>query len=190
MRLSVFMLGLAALFASAARADDDCCWTPDARQIAAVEATIESLHPPRSLDQYARYYAGWVGPYGPIIRFGLVPAGGVYSAGIHAVNGQLPQFDSECIGIGYPRGGKPSLTCRQFGSWTPGAEDIAAMEAKIEQPGLPLGSLDRYARYYAGVLAGDNHRTIYHRDPDGWRIEDGYMPRRIIMGRLVSGQPG
>jgi hypothetical protein len=36
--------------------------------------------------------------------------------------------------------------------WTPSAADIAAVEAKIAGLTLPLGSLKRYSRYYAGVI--------------------------------------
>ena len=59
MRLSILLLGFAAVFSTAALGDDDCrCWTPDAADIAALEAKIESHPKPRRLDQYARYYAG------------------------------------------------------------------------------------------------------------------------------------
>jgi hypothetical protein len=47
-----------------------------------------------------------------------------------------------------------------FEGWTPGADEIAGMEAKMAERPMPLGSLDRYARYYAG--AGDGgRRTIW-----------------------------
>lgn len=35
--------------------------------------------------------------------------------------------------------------------WTPSAEDIVTAEATIAGRALPLGSLDRYVRYYAGA---------------------------------------
>jgi hypothetical protein len=41
MRLPLFLLGFAAVLATAARGDDDCrCWTPSAEDIAEVEAKI------------------------------------------------------------------------------------------------------------------------------------------------------
>jgi hypothetical protein len=45
--------------------------------------------------------------------------------------------------------------------WTPGAADIAALEAKIAEQALPLGSLDRYARYYSGVVGRSSGLDSY-----------------------------
>lgn len=53
--------------------------------------------------------------------------------------------------------------------WTPDPENIAAAEAKITSHLLPLGSLGRYVRYYAG--------TISHG-------------RRFIRGKLVPASSG
>jgi hypothetical protein len=41
------------------------------------------------------------------------------------------------------------------GCWTPNAQQIAAFEEKIATKAMPLGSLDRYARYYAGAVSRD-----------------------------------
>lgn len=44
--------------------------------------------------------------------------------------------------------------------WTPDAQQIASLEEKIATRPLPLGNLDRYARYYAGVIFGTSDRII------------------------------
>src|SRR5882672_7810765 len=44
--------------------------------------------------------------------------------------------------------------------WTPTADQIATVEAKIERQRMPLGKLDQYARYYAGVIGRRNDRRL------------------------------
>jgi hypothetical protein len=38
--------------------------------------------------------------------------------------------------------------------WSPSADQIGAFEAQIDGKSMPLGGLDRYARYYSGVFYG------------------------------------
>jgi hypothetical protein len=168
MRLSVFLLAFAALFSTAARGEDDCpCWTPSAADIAAVEAKIAGRSLPLgSLDRYARYYTGEIEPgirmiVGQPYSVGrirgilgkLVPAGGNESSGIHILEGSMPPLQGEgCITYSDPDGGSwLRLQCARSETWTPSAAEIAAMEAKMDEHRLPLGSLDRYARYYAAI---------------------------------------
>jgi hypothetical protein len=74
----------------------------------------------------------------------------------------MPPLQSEgCIVISDPEDKGPwlSFRCIRPDPWIPSAAEIAAMEAKMEKSRLPLGSLDRYARYYAafaknGVIFG------------------------------------
>ena len=68
--------------------------------------------------------------------------------------------------------------------WTPSAQQIAAVEAKIEGRSIPLGTLDRYARYYAGVIGGTGERRFIRGklvplgsgDMPGLHIVEGKMP--------------
>jgi hypothetical protein len=83
--------------------------------------------------------------------------------------------------------------------WTPGGADIAAVEAKIAGRRLPLDSLDRYARYYAG--ATDNGRRFIQgklvpiggNDTPGIHVVEGRMPLLQGEGCIThseSGGPG
>ncbi len=183
MRLPLFLLVFAAVVSTAALGEDDCrCWTPSADIIAAVEANIARRPLPRGLDQYARYYAGRValGRRGePFIQISLVPPGGDHLPGIHIVKGRMSLPQGECAGRANPEGGKSSLRCLHFGGWTPDPEEIAAMETKMEGHLMPLGSLDRYARYYVGVI--DSFDAISGG-------EDRTISERTIRGRLVSAE--
>jgi hypothetical protein len=192
MRVPFFLLGFTAVFSTVALGEDDCrCWTPDAADIAALEAKIESHPKPRGLDQYARYYAGMVGRSGVrFIRIHLVPSGRGHPAGSHVVAPAPQPSYSECSG--WEAGGELSLRCMRASleSWTPGADEIAAMEAKIAEQPMPLGSLDRYARYYAGVagkMRGGLDRYVQYNAGvatgkrnrvagDGGRSETGVPP--------------
>jgi hypothetical protein len=68
--------------------------------------------------------------------------------------------------------------------WTPSAQDIAALEARIKVSPTPLGSLDRYVRYYGGVIrSGDSRRVIQGKlvppsgnDIAGIQVVTGKMP--------------
>jgi hypothetical protein len=68
--------------------------------------------------------------------------------------------------------------------WTPSAEDIATVETKIAERPLPLGSLDRYARYYVGTIESDRRiRRIQGKlvpvsdnEPPGVHILEGSIP--------------
>jgi hypothetical protein len=44
--------------------------------------------------------------------------------------------------------------------WTPNAQQIASLEEKIASRPMPLGNLDRYARYYEGTIFGTSDRII------------------------------
>lgn len=83
--------------------------------------------------------------------------------------------------------------------WTPSAEDIVAAEATIAGHPLPLGSLDRYVRYYAGTT--DNGRRFIQgtlvpiggNDTPGIHVVEGRM--RPLQGEgcitySESGGPG
>jgi hypothetical protein len=77
--MRLYLLAFAAVFATAALGEDDCrCWTPDAEQLAAVEATLASRPLPLgSLVRYVRYYAGTFSSFNRrFIRGKLVPASG------------------------------------------------------------------------------------------------------------------
>lgn len=68
--------------------------------------------------------------------------------------------------------------------WTPSAQDIAALEARIKVQPTPLGGLDRYVRYYGGVIRSwDSRRGIQGKmvppganDIPGIQIVSGKMP--------------
>jgi hypothetical protein len=189
MRVPLFILGFAAVYSTAALGEDDCrCWTPGAADIAALEAKVESHSKPRGLDQYARYYAGMVGRNGmQFIRIHLVPAGRGHPAGSHVVAPAPQPTDSECSG--WEASGELSLRCESVSSenWTPGADEIGAMEAQIAEKPLPLGSLDRYARYYAGV---SGRRSLppflrYSLGPPLFLPNQSAGGRRQIRGALI-----
>ena len=67
--------------------------------------------------------------------------------------------------------------------WTPSAQDIAALEARIKVSPTPLG-LDQYVRYYGGVIrSGDSRRLIQGKlvppggnDMPGIVVVRGKMP--------------
>jgi hypothetical protein len=82
MRLPLYLLAFAAVFATAALGEDDCrCWTPDAEQIAAVEATLASRPLPLgSLDRYVRYYAGTFSYFNRRFIRGKLAAARMYQA--------------------------------------------------------------------------------------------------------------
>jgi hypothetical protein len=197
MRQLIFLLVFAVAFSTAALGEDDCrCWTPSADLIAAVEANLARRPLPRSLDQYARYYTGkvapgWRGEH--FIQIGLVPPGGDHLPGIHIINGRMSLPQRECVGTANPENGKLSMRCFHFGGWTPGPEEIAAMEAKMEGRLMPLGSPDRYARYYVGVIEsfdamrGGEDRTISDRTIQGsWVSAEGNDLRgvHVVEGRM------
>jgi hypothetical protein len=175
--MSQSILGFAAVFSTAALGEDDCrCWTPGAADIAALEAKVESRPKPRGLDQYARYYAGMVGRSGTrFIRIHLVPSGRGHPAGSHVVAPAPQPTDSECSG--WEASGALFLRCASVSSenWTPGADQIGAMEAQIAEQSLPLGGLDRYTRYYAGV-GRRNSLDGYVESNAGVAIDHGRLP--------------
>jgi hypothetical protein len=65
--------------------------------------------------------------------------------------------------------------------WTPDAQQIASMEQQIATKPLPLGSLDRYARYYAGAVNRDlrfiqgNFVPLGGNETPGVHIVEGKM---------------
>jgi hypothetical protein len=82
--------------------------------------------------------------------------------------------------------------------WTPDAQQVAAAEAIIaSRPRqLPLGSLDRYVRYYAGVIIHDS-RFIRGKlvpasgdDVPGVHIVEGRMPLLQGDGCVTYSEPG
>jgi hypothetical protein len=80
--------------------------------------------------------------------------------------------------------------------WKPSAGDIAAVEAKIGSHALPLGSLDRYARYYAGTISHDR-RFIRGKlvpagatDTSGIHIVEGRMLPLQGEGCITNSDPG
>jgi hypothetical protein len=80
--------------------------------------------------------------------------------------------------------------------WTPNAEQIAAAEAKIGGRPLPLGGLDRYARYYAGTIDSDR-RFIRGKlvpaggnDAPGIHIVEGRMLPLQGEGCVANSEPG
>jgi hypothetical protein len=95
----------------------------------------------------------------------LVPVSGNELPGVHIVEGSMPPLQGEgCFIRSGPEGGSwLSLQCVRPETWTPGAAEIAALEAqidkRIDKRRVPLGGLDRYARYYAafaenGIIVG------------------------------------
>jgi hypothetical protein len=182
MRLPLFLLAFAAVFATAALSEDDCrCWTPDVQQIAAVEAALASRPLPLgSLDRYVRYYAGTVIAIGNrrFIRGKLVPASSEDVPGFHIVEGRMPPLQADgCITSSEPGHGTwVRVDCARPGAWTPSDRQIAELEETLRlhvppggifRPGPRLRPspsqkdlvLQIYARHYAGVTEGD-HRVI------------------------------
>jgi len=68
--------------------------------------------------------------------------------------------------------------------WTPSIEDVAALEARIKDRPTPFGELDRYVRYYGGIIgSGDRRRFIMGKlvpptgiDAPGIQIVAGKLP--------------
>ncbi|MDR3468827.1 MAG: hypothetical protein P4M07_23095 [Xanthobacteraceae bacterium] len=81
--------------------------------------------------------------------------------------------------------------------WTPNAEQIAGVEKRIMSKPLPLGSLDRYARYYAGVVDMSGDRKLIRGklvplgtgDPTGIHVVEGLMPPLQQEGCVISSEP-
>jgi hypothetical protein len=80
--------------------------------------------------------------------------------------------------------------------WTPDAQQVAAAEARIASRPLPLGSLDRYVRYYAGTISHDR-RFISGKlvpasgdDAPGVHIVEGRMPPLQGDGCVTNSEPG
>ena len=174
MRLPFFLLGFAAAFATAALGEDDCrCWTPDAEQIAMVEAKIGGGPLPLGgLDRYARYYAGAIDSGRSFIRGKLVPAGGNEAPGIHIVEGRMLRLQGEgCVTNSEPGSGRwLYLRCAHPGAWTPNYRQIAGLEGLLRLP--EKGSLlQDYARYYAGVTEGDRKIIVGEFVIPGWQNE-------------------
>src|SRR5262245_30467373 len=80
--------------------------------------------------------------------------------------------------------------------WTPDAQQVAAAEARIASRPLPLGSLDRYVRYYAGTMSHDRRFTrgklvpAKGDDVPGAHIVEGRMPRLQGAGCVTNSEPG
>ena len=76
--------------------------------------------------------------------------------------------------------------------WTPTAEQVAAVEAKIESHPMPLGKLDRYARYYTGVMINGTERIhgkvvpLGSNDIPGIHIVEGEMQPLQGEGCMIS----
>ena len=66
--------------------------------------------------------------------------------------------------------------------WTPDAAQIAAAEAKIGGRPLPLGGLDRYARYYAGTIDSGRRFIRGKLVPAGGNEAPGI---HIVEGRML-----
>jgi hypothetical protein len=134
-------------------------WTPSAEDIAAVEAEIAGRTLPLgSLDRYARYYTGVIDIGRPrFIKGTLVPADGNEQPGIHIGEVVTAPLQGGCVAK-FDAEGRPLLylRCTRPRTWTPSAAEIAAMEAQMDKRQLPLGSLDRYARYYAAVAGNES----------------------------------
>ena len=156
MRTPVLLLSIAAVFATPALSEDCRCWTPDAQQIAAVEARIEGQRMPLgTLDAYKRYYAGVIDGDRRFIRGKLVPLGDDDLPGVQIVEGKMPPLKAEGCVSGSDSSGGPWMyfRCARRGAWTPSDTQIAELEDLLRQKtgGRELG----YARHYAGVAEGD-----------------------------------
>lgn len=81
--------------------------------------------------------------------------------------------------------------------WTPSMQQIAQVETKLEGRALPLGNLDRYARYYAGVIDRHTQRRFIRgklvpldSDPaPGTHIVEGQMPPLKEDGCISNSDP-
>jgi hypothetical protein len=181
MRLPLFVF--AAVFATAAQGGDNCrCWTPDAQQVAAVEAAIASRSLPLgSLNRYVRYYTGTISHDHRLIRGKLVPASSNDVPGIHIVQGRMPLLQGDgCVTTILPGGRTWAyLKCARPGTWTPSDAQIAELERLLRLPVKPSGvfppsgppfpdapdwalsrALSDYARHYAGVTEGDRQLIV------------------------------
>jgi hypothetical protein len=172
MRQPLVLLAFAAVFATAVFGEDDCrCWTPDAQQIVAVEATIAKRPLPLgSLDRYVRYYAGTIRHDRKFIRGKLVPARGGDVPAAHIVEGRVPPLPGDgCVIDSEPGRTGVNLNCANPGAWTPSDREIAELEGLLPPLVSPLfhpGGLSTpslvetalilrdYARHYAGVTQG------------------------------------
>jgi len=184
-----FLLGLAAVFSTAALGEDECrCWTPDAQQVAAVEAITASRSLPLgSLDRYVRYYAGTISHGRRFIGGKLVPASSDDVPGVHIVEGRMPPLRGDgCVTNSEPGHGTwVHLNCARPGAWTPSDRQIAELEGLLRFP-VTLGGLFRpgglsnpspgekglvlhdYARHYAGVTEGDRRVIVGEFVAAGW----------------------
>jgi hypothetical protein len=161
MRTPIFLLSIL-VFPTVALGQDDCrCWTPTAKQIAAVEAKIEGQRMPLGrLDRYMRYYAGVTDSDGDrrFIRGKLVPLGASEMPDVHIVDGKMPPLQEQgCISMSDPNGGPwIYFNCARAGTWTPSDTQIAELEDILRQKReRGLG----FARHYAGVTE-DNRQII------------------------------
>jgi hypothetical protein len=194
MRLPIFLLVFAAVFATASLGDEECgCWTPSAEDVAAVEAKIASRPLPLgSLGRYARYYTGTIGSDRRFIQGKLVPIGGNDAPGIHVIEGRLSLLQGEgCVTSSASEGG-PGLyiRCTRSGPWTPSDQQIAELEGLLQLPEMHH-HLQDYARYYAGVTEGDRRIIIgvflipvYGSDwtPGRHIVSDVYFPIAFDFG--------
>jgi hypothetical protein len=81
--------------------------------------------------------------------------------------------------------------------WTPNAQQIAVIEEKIAAKPMPLGSLDRYARYYAGVTETIGDRRFIRgkfvplgpHEASSVHIVEGKMPSLQGEGCISSSEP-
>jgi hypothetical protein len=158
---SAIALVIAALFSTAAPAQDDCpCWIPDAATIATVDTKIRDRQLPLgNIDSYVRYYAGVTGSQG-IDRFilgKLVPRSSNETPGIQVAEGKVPPLQGDgCISRSNSDGRWVQLRCARPGAWSPSAVEIADLEHALRRNGAKwIDKLDDYARHYAGVTDGD-----------------------------------
>jgi hypothetical protein len=219
MRLPLFLLAFATVFVTAALAEDNCrcqrgtavrseicqCWSPNARQITAVEGELASRPLPLgSLDRYVRYYAAIDGR---LIRGKLLPARGEDVPGFHIVEGRmLPPLPADGCVIKSDPDRWVRLDCAPPGAWSPSDVEIAELEETLRlqlegasqrrhvQPSTtyhppeifsrsypsprqePDLVLQNYARHYAGVTVN------YCREP--WPPTTTPCTRRAIVGAL------
>jgi hypothetical protein len=113
MRLPVFLLGFASVFATAARGDDDCrCWTPSAAQVSELEDLVRQKIPageltdmhrqPTALDKYARHYAGVTEDGHQIVRgIFVLHLSHEKTAGVYILKSEimLPRSDDGACGV-------------------------------------------------------------------------------------------
>jgi hypothetical protein len=81
--------------------------------------------------------------------------------------------------------------------WLPDAQQIASIEEEIATGPMPLGSLDRYARYYAGVTERIGDRRFIRgkfvplgvSETPGIHVVEGKMPPLQGEGCISSSEP-